>query len=185
MIEEKEEIWRDVPGYESLYQVSSIGRVKSMERKVKHMNGYRTVREKILKPGKDRYGYLFVHFSKEGIKKTMLVHRLVCESFLNNPNNLPEVNHRNEIKTDNRLENLEYCDRRYNVNYGTGNELRSKKLKGVYNTKLSKKVLCVESGIVYQSSREVERKLGFNQASVQRCCVGKQKSSYGLHFEYV
>lgn len=183
------EIWKDIPGYENLYQISSMGKVKSLRRTVKYKNGaIHIVNEKILKPSKDREGYLRIFLCKEGINKNMLVHRLVCESFLKNPYNLPEVNHRNEIKTDNRLENLEYCDRKYNVNYGTGNERRAKELskvkKGVYNTKKSKPVKCLENGKIYPSISEVHRQFGFSQGNICECCNKKRKSAYKLHWEW-
>ena len=187
MIEEKEE-WRDIKGYK-IYQVSSLGRVKSIIRTVKSKNGYRTVKEKILKPRKNRYGYLQLSLWNENKRKTMLVHRLVCEAFLPNPLNLPQINHINEIKEDNRVENLEYCDARYNNNFGTRNERArisiSKAKKGVFNTKHSKAVKCLETGEIYPSLMELERKFGFSAGHICNCCNGKRNISYGYHWQYV
>ena len=181
------EEWLNIYGYPE-YQVSNYGRVKSLERKVKCKNGYRTVRERILKPININ-GYYRVQLSSDGKKKYMLVHRLVGQAFLPNPYNLPEVNHKNEIKTDNRLENLEYCDRQYNTNYGTRNEriakARSKLLTGVYNTKLSKSVRCIETNIIYPSASEIQRQLGDSQSNISQCCNGKRKSAYKFHWEWV
>ena len=175
MIEETNEIWKTIPEFQN-YQVSNLGRVKSL-------NYLHTKKEKILKPIKTKSGYLKVNLCKENKRKAMLVHRLVCETFLPNPLNLPPINHKNEIKEDNRVENLEYCDAKYNNNYGTRIERMSK--KNTNNPKRSKKIICIETGKIYHNARDIQRQLGFNQASIQRCCVGKQKSSYGLHFEYV
>ena len=119
---EMNEEWRDIKDYKNLYQVSSLGRVKSLGNDKKR-------KEKILKPFKNNKGYLQIFLCKENKRKGMLVHRLVCEAFLKNPYNLPDVNHRNEDKQDNRLENLEYCDKRYNNNYGTRNERVAKQRK--------------------------------------------------------
>lgn len=102
------EQWADVKGYESLYRVSTCGRVFSI------------VSSKILKPSCHKKGYLYVSLSKDGIAKSLKVHRLVAEAFLENPNNYPMVNHLDENKANNSVENLEWCDNRYNVNYGTG-----------------------------------------------------------------
>lgn len=184
MIEEKEE-WRDIPGYENLYQISTMGRVKSIERKAKNRNGYRTVSERILKPFKNRYGYFSVKLCKEIEKKTIQVHKIVCDVFLPNPLNLPQVNHRNEDKSDNRLENLEWCDAKYNVNYGTRTERVSKKLKGVFNTKNSKAVKCLETGKIYPSLMEIQRNLGFHNSHISKCCNNKLNSAYGYHWQYV
>ena len=102
-----EEIWKPIKGYESLYEVSNLGRVKSLK----------WGKERILRTDKSNNGYLRVVLCKDGKKKKYLVHRLVCESFLPNSNNLPEVNHKDENKTNNKVDNLEWCDRTYNNRY--------------------------------------------------------------------
>ena len=177
-----EEIWKDIKGYENLYQISNLGNVKSLN--------YRcTKKEKLLKLCKDSDGYLNVNLCKDGKSKTMKVHRLVAEAFLDNPYNLPQVNHINECKTDNRVENLEFCDNRYNINYGTRNERVSIAVSKANknNIKLSKKVICVETNIVYPSTRDIERQLGFYHNNISNCCKGKYgyKTVGNYHWRYV
>ena len=111
------EEWRDIKGFEGKYMVSNLGRVKSL-------NYRRTGKEKILKayPNKDDYGYLKVSLYKDGKVRYPLVHVLVATAFLENPDNLPEVNHKDENSKNNCAENLEYCRWLYNVNDGTRNK---------------------------------------------------------------
>ena len=167
---ETNEIWKDIPEYENLYKISSIGRVMSL-------NYLNTGKEKILKPRKEGKGYLKVTLSKEGEKKDFKIHRLVAQSFLDNPDNLPQINHRNEDKKDNRVENLEYCDAKYNNNFGTHTQ-RMAKAKSI-------SVICVETGKIYQSARDIQRQLVFNQSNISKCCMDKYKSAYGFHWQYV
>ena len=112
MIEE----WRPIVGYEGQYEVSSYGRVRSLDR-YDRMN--RFWKGRILKSYTDTVGYLNVRLCSNGKLKHHLVHRLVAEAFIPNPDNLPQVNHRDEVKNNNSVENLEWCDGKYNVNYGT------------------------------------------------------------------
>lgn len=121
MNEEKEE-WRDIKGYEGLYQVSNLGRVKSLSKYHKTKSGYFS-KERILKQIYNDRGYKLVGLSKEWKKEKIFVHRLVAEAFISNPNNYLQVNHINEFEKDNnRVENLEWCDAKYNCNYGTRNK---------------------------------------------------------------
>lgn len=126
-----EEIWRPVVGYEGLYEVSSYGRVRSLDR-YDSRNQFRE--GKILKNRDNSNGYLLCGLSKNGIVKNKYIHRLVAEAFLPNPDNLPEVNHLDEDKSNNRVENLEFCNRKYNCNYGTKieREITTKIKKGIY-----------------------------------------------------
>lgn len=132
MIEE----WRKIVGYEGLYEVSSLGRVRSLDRYVKTCYGsYRLHKGKILSPGIRPDGYLVVSLQYRMFR----VHRLVAQAFIPNPDNLPQVNHLDEDKSNNRVENLEWCDAKYNNNYGTA-RIRAKEtaIKNGYCTGLSK-----------------------------------------------
>ena len=122
------EVWKDIAGYEGLYKVSDKGNVYSVERKDSRGNkcGGRT-----LKPRYDKDGYLRVTLYKDGKEKKKVIHRLVAEAFIRNPNKYPEVNHKDENKSNNELSNLEWCTRKYNINHGTLIERLSKKVKAV------------------------------------------------------
>lgn len=168
-----QEIWRDIEGYENLYKVSNLGRVKSL----------RFGKEKILKAIKNNNGYAIIFLRKEGNTKYYAVHRLVATAFLQNPNNLPQVNHKDEDKMNNRVDNLEFCSAKYNINYGTHNQMVSESLTN--NLKTSKKVLCVETGVIYPSTKQVERELGFANSNISLACNGKYKQAYGFHWRYV
>ena len=133
-------IWRPVVGYEGLYEVSNTGQVRSLNRYVKGKGkSYRLQKGKMLSPIKNKDGYLQVNLCCNGKNKMFLVHRLSAQAFLPNPDNLPEINHKDEDKTNNIVDNLEWCDRSYNNNYGTRKDkVRESKLKSGYWTGLSK-----------------------------------------------
>lgn len=166
------EIFKDIEGYENLYQVSNLGNVKSLGN-----GGSNASKERILKPTKNQKGYLYVGLCKEGKRKKCKIHRLVASVFIDNPNNFTEINHKDEDKTNNHFTNLEWCTHFYNMNYGT-------RIQRVAD-KLSKQVLCVETGRVYPSANEVERQLGFSQGNISRCCAGRYKQAYGYTWQYV
>ncbi len=171
----KEE-WRDIKGYEGLYQVSNLGRVKSLKKKTfAGINGgiYITRKERILNYSKDHKGYLRVNLCINKISKKYFVHRLVAGTFLDNPNNLPQVNHKDENKENNYVSNLEYCTQKYNVNYGSRTE------------KTRKKVICLETGIKYESITEAEKTLNIANQSIVACCKGKRKTAGGYSWKYI
>ena len=191
---EEKEIWKDIEGYEGLYEVSNYGRVKSLG------NGKSTnknnCKERILKPRKNRYGYLQVGLYKEGKVKRPCIHRLVAEAFIPNTENLEQVNHIDEDKTNNCVENLEWCTREYNNNYGTrirriaeantGNPKLSKALTN--HPKLSKPVIGIDkvSGLIveFKSTYDAERITGTHHSDISKCCKGKLKSCGGFYWMY-
>lgn len=190
------EEWRDIKGYEKFYQVSNLGRVRSLDRVVVKIRYKKqlpsSLKGYILKPNKDKDGYLYVVLVKDKQRKTLKIHRLVAQAFIPNSDNLPQVNHKNEDKTDNFVyvdldgtintekSNLEWCDNQYNCNYGTHNQRSAEKR--------SKPVLqySLEGEFVKEwvSASEVQRQTGFDRRNVSSCCRGKQKSSKGYIWKY-
>lgn len=166
------EIFKDIKEYEGLYQVSNLGRVKSL-------NYNKTGKEKILKPTTNKKGYQFVGLYKEGKTKNFLVHRLVAMAFIPTPmdTNATQVNHKDENPANNCVENLEWCTPKYNINYGTHNERIAKRRTGVYNTKISKPVYqySISGDFIkeWESTHEVERVLGIAHSSISACCLKK------------
>ena len=164
------EIWKDKKDYEGHYQVSNWGRVKSIK----------FGKEIILKQHINiKGGYYYVCLLKNGKHKNYYAHRLVAEAFLPNPNNYKEVNHKDECKTNNVVSNLEWCDRKYNHNYGTINERISQSQ--------SKPVLQydLEGNFIkeWKSTMECCRN-GYNQGAVAACCQGKRKTHKGFIWKY-
>ena len=158
------EIWKDIKGYEGLYQVSNKGNVKSL-------NYNRTGEEKIRKPMVNNNGYLIVELWRNGKNKKLLIHRLVLMTF--NPiDNMDkfEVNHRDENKKNNNLDNLEWCSRNYNINYGSRNQrsAQSQSIPVVQIDPTTSKVINV-----YCSASEADRQTEFNQSSIIQCCKNK------------
>jgi hypothetical protein len=112
-----QEIWKDVKNYEGCYQVSNLGRVRSLTRKVKTFNGVRTSKGQILKPLKTNTGYYRVDLKQNQKNKYISIHRLVAETFIPNPNNYPIINHKDNNPQNNCIDNLEWCTQSYNVKY--------------------------------------------------------------------
>ena len=170
---EEKEIWKDIEGFEGLYQISNMGNVKSL-------NYHRTGKERIMKGRKDKDGYLLAHLSKDGKAKNYQIHRLVAIAFIPNPDNLPVINHKNEIKSDNRVSNLEWCSYSYNNSYND----KGKKI----GEKLSKPVLAIHkiNGLIleFSSTMEAERETGINNGSIIQCCQGKRNSAGDFYWMY-
>ena len=176
----KEE-WRDIKGYEGKYQVSNLGRVKSLK------DNHGNYREKILDIKPNKKGYLRIELSLYGKKKKFQVHRLVAQSFIPNPNNLPEVNHKDENKQNNCVYNLEWCTHQYNSNYGTrilraSNTHKGKKhLSNSYsNNYCSRKVMCVTTDRDFNCIKEASEYYNIDHTNISACCKGKRKSA-GKH----
>lgn len=164
------ENWTDIITHKGLYQISDLGRVRNNKGQILSQTLY------------PKTGYLRVHLSKNGKAEWYTVHRLVAEAFIENPDGLPNVNHKDEIKTNNRVNNLEWCTQSYNCNYGTRNKRISKTKQN--DTRLSKKVKCVETNITYPSAKEAERQTGIFNTSIIQVCKGKRQTAGGYHWEY-
>ena len=173
------EIWKPKKDYEGLYEVSNLGRVKSLG------NGNsNNSKERILKPGKVRGGYLQIGLSKNREIKHFFIHRLVAEAFLPNPDNLPFINHKDEDKTNNSVENLEWCTREYNNNYGTRTERASKtNINGKSSKQVLQFTLLGEFIREWPSTMECGRN-GFSQGHVAECCRGERKTHKGYIWKY-
>lgn len=177
------EIWKDINGYEGMYQISNLGNVKSL-------NYRKTGKEQILKPGKNKDGYLQVVLCKNGEHKKYYVHRLVLQAFKGDIPEGYECNHLSEKKEDNRLDNLNLLTRKENNNWGSRTERAGKAVSKALTNRndLSKTVLQfdLEGNLIneFPSAREVERSLGFAEGAISKCCSGKYKYAYGFIWKY-
>lgn len=179
-------VWRDVVGYEGLYMVSSDGRVKSLFRYKKE-----------LKLSLTNSGYYQIELFKNKTSKRYSVHRLVAQAFLPNPNNLPCVNHKDEIKTNNKVENLEWCSYKYNQNYGTCIQRRVESID--YST-FERKEIARRNGkkcnkLIFQFSKEGKyiqcfvsikeaKTLNINASHISENAKGKRKTAGGFVWKY-
>lgn len=156
------EIWKDIENYEGIFMISNLERVKSLDRYIICKNGRKLhVKEKILKPIDDKNGYKVINLCYKQNIKPYKIHRLVAMHFILNPNNFNEVNHKDENKANNIVSNLEWCDRKYNVNYYIDNN-KDKFIKQISNTRekyTGKKIM------VYRNSNYIGE---YN--SVKECC---------------
>ena len=177
----KEKVWKPINEYDGYYEVSNFGEIKSLFRYVNVKNGFRSVPEKILKPKIDKDGYLRVVLQKERKQKHFLVHRIVAETFIDNPKNLPHVNHKNENKIDNRVENLEWCTEKYNCNYGN----RNKKLSESKYKPINQYTLNGDFVKRWESGLLIEKETGFNAKNISACCCKVKKTAYGYIWEFV
>lgn len=177
------EMWKDIDGYEGLYQISNTGLVKSL-----HYRGGRT--PKLLVPKENNSGRLWVELFNNGKKRCALIHRLVGEAFIPNPNKYEEINHKDENPKNNDASNLEWCDRQYNVSYYYKRHPHGaeKKHTEKYKNRSNLKVLQISKGgtvlMQWKNSREIYVKTGMSDWSISECCRGNRKTAYGYIWQY-
>jgi hypothetical protein len=171
------ETWRSVAGYEGIYEVSNFGNIRKVNwRGLDYLN---------LALAQDKDGYAVVTLSKNGQRSSKRVHRLVALAFIDNPSGKSQVNHKDENKLNNRVDNLEWVTCLENNNYGSRN---TRLAKSKLNTNCKAILQCDKDGNPIKewvSISEVERQLGFDHSALLRCCKGKYKSSYGYIWRYI
>lgn len=180
------EEWKDIDGYIGLYQVSNMGRVRSLDRYARVCgNGKRLVKGRIMKPAICTNGYYEVGLSNGSrCISPRLIHRLVAQAFIPNPDNLPEVNHKDEDIKNNSVENLEWCSSKYNANYGTRNERcrdsNRKYFKPVYQ-------IDKDCGMIirwWECIKDAARCLNIHDEQISRVCKGKNITAGGYKWVY-
>ena len=160
------EVWKDIKDYEGLYQVSNMGRIKSLKRYEKSGSKIRLRNEKILKQ-KNTMGYNYVILSKCNKLKTYRIHRLVAETFISNPQQLPQVNHIDGNKLNNKAKNLEWCTASYNI-------------KEAYRLNLSKTRKVIQYNLngdfikLWSSIANASKSLNLDTSAIVKCCKGKR-----------
>ncbi|QSF43540.1 NUMOD4 domain-containing protein [Paenibacillus tianjinensis] len=176
------EIWKDIEGFEGYYQVSTHGRIRSLDRVI---DSGRRFKGKIITPSYDTQGYVTVHLYKNGKDKTCRAHRLVALAFIANPDNKPEVNHLDEIRNNNRIENLQWCTPLENSNYGNRKLRISQNTDYVTIAKKCKKAvnqytLNGDFLRTWDSARDVQKETGIQQSAIRLNVNGQYSSAGGF-----
>ena len=179
------EIWKDLTGYIGIYQVSNNGRIKSLSRKIVRKNGqFAKVKETILKPGTDRYGYSFVVLCNDRVKRTTAIHRLVAAAFIPNPDNLPEIDHIDGDRANNHADNLRWVTVKENQNNPiTKSKWIGRKAKPHHEKAIEQ----IKNGIVvnvFVSIQEAARKGNFSATAICKVCKGKGNLHKGYKWRY-
>lgn len=172
------EVWKDIPGYEGLYQASNQGRIKSLPKRKGKGNGY-IKEEEILKASVEAHGYERVVLGKDGKKKKYQVHRLIAATFIPNEENKQQVNHINGNKADNRVENLEWCTDSENMQHAFQNGLINIPTRSVIQLDLQGTLIKE-----WDSITEAEAATGVRRGNIWSCCVGKRKTANGYKWKY-
>lgn len=172
----KDEIWKDIQNYEGIYQISNLGRVKSLQRFKNNQYNTYLIKEKILKLRKTKFGYYEIKLNKNNLSKVYKVHRLVAQAFLDDYNENLQVNHKDENKLNNCVENLEMCNSKYNCNYGTRNDKIRKPI-----IQLDKNDNIIK---IWESASKIEKELGIKQPNIIAVCKGTRKSLRGFKWKY-
>lgn len=179
-----EEIWKDIAGYEGYYQVSNLGRVRSLDRYIPnsgcYKHGMQYIKGKILKPHDIGKGYLAVGLMKYHKNQCAKIHRLVAEAFIDNPENFPCVNHKDENPSNNNVDNLEWCSYKYNTNYGTCVERRTPKIW----KSIAQYDNCLNLIKNWESITAASRSTGIDGSSISAVARGKRKSAGGFVWRY-
>lgn len=169
------ELWKDIPNFEGLYQVSNLGKVKSFRRSPK----FGCQPEYILNPSTSENGYANVTLYDGKSRHKFLVHRLVANSFIPNPDNLPQINHKDENRLNNRVDNLEWCTAEYNNAYGTAKfRMIDTKSRPIEQLTVDGQVLAV-----YRSTRIASELLGINRGTL-KSAISKQSQCNGYYWRY-
>lgn len=173
------EIWKDIEGYEGLYQVSNLGYVRSLDKEIEVINHNKKYCKKI--KGKElkcsfHDGYTTVGLVKNGKVKTTYIHRLVAKAFISNPNNYNIINHIDEDKSNNNCKNLEWCTYKYNNIYGNALKNKTKPILQ-YDLKFN----FIKR---WESASAVEKELMINASSIRQCCKSNVKTAGGYIWRY-
>ena len=180
-----QEIWKDIKGYEGLYQVSNLGRVKSLRRWAGNQYSNKFIkREKILKHSTEKGGYYHYTLRKDGKETKGREHRLVAEAFIPNPNNYPCINHKDENIKNNNVNNLEWCTYKYNNNYGKHKERQVKSHKPFKKTIVLQYNLKGNFIKEWDSIKEAEDYYKTSKNTISQCCKGLQKTAGGFVWRY-
>lgn len=181
------EVWKDIEGYEGIYQVSNMGRVRSLDRTYLLKNGRpQSAKGRIMSQHETKDGYKTIKLRTSNSRKAFRVHRLVAMAFIENPDDLPIINHKDEDKANNCVDNLEWCNHQYNACYGSTPQRLSVTHKNHPNLSKPIEQYTMDGHFTksYPSAAEAERQTGIYAVNIAMCCRGIYSQSGGYIWRY-